>query len=216
MTYRYDIINFLLRTYFTIDAHYLEIGVANPEHCFDKIQCSHKISVDPNNYLPSDRIDYKLTSDEFFTKLDNSEFKLQSSHKWDIIFIDGLHLADQVYKDIFNALNHCNPNGFIILHDCNPPHCYNAHSDLDFFLANPTEWNGSTWKAFYKFRTTMPLKSYTVDTDYGIGIIELNKTQPLISHSNPWFEFGHFTKNRQEQIGLISIFDFYKTHSKIL
>lgn len=211
--FRYDIINFLLKTYFPNDARYLEIGVANPEECFNKIQCNHKTSVDPNTYIPSYNINYEMTSDEFFNKLENSQTIFHPNYKWDIIFIDGLHLADQVYKDILNAKNHCNQHGFIILHDCNPANYYNAHSDLDFFLANPTEWNGSTWKALYKFRTQFNLKSYTVDTDYGIGVIEMNKVQNLINDTNPWFEFGSFTKNRQEQIGLISLSNFFQMHS---
>lgn len=211
--FRYDIINFLLKKYFRSDARYLEIGVADPSYCFDKIQCDHKTSIDPNNYLPFANIDYEMTSDEFFYKLKTSQTRFHPNYKWDIIFIDGLHLADQVYKDIQNAVNHCSQQGFIVLHDCNPTNFYNAHSDLEFFLSNPNEWNGSTWKAFYKFRTVFNLKSYTVDTDYGIGIIELGNTQKLINDTNPWFEFGSFTKNRHEQIGLISLSDFNYMHT---
>lgn len=212
MIFRYDIINFLLKKYFNSDAHYLEIGVADPNECFNKIQCNNKTSVDPNYYMPSDDIDYKITSDEFFYKLDNSQLKFIKDYKWDIIFIDGLHLAKQVRKDISNSINHCNSNGFIVIHDCNPKHSYNAHSDEDYFLDNPHEWNGTTWKAFYNFRVTTPIKAYTIDTDYGIGVIEINKSQKTISHTNPWYEFGHFKNNRKEQIGLITIDEFYEMH----
>jgi hypothetical protein len=212
MIFRFDIINFLLKKYFNSEARYLEIGVADPTVCFNKIRCNNKTSVDPNKYIPSDFINYKITSDEFFQELENSNLEFPADYKWDIIFIDGLHLAEQVHKDIFNSIRHCNPNGFIVLHDCNPENWFNAYSDIEYFLNDPGEWNGTTWKAFYNFRVTMPIKSYTVDTDYGVGVIELNKQQQQIQHTNTWYEFGHFKYNRKEQVGLISVDEFYNMH----
>ena len=52
-----------------------------------------------------------MTSDEFFE---------QNKEKFDIVFIDGLHHSEQVYKDILNSLNILNEDGTIICHDMNP------------------------------------------------------------------------------------------------
>jgi len=98
---------------------YLEIGLAGAYN-FYCIDVHHKIAVDPkvkNNWCINKLKTYKntklveLTSDEFFAS--NIEY-------FDLIFIDGLHQSQQVIKDVQNALKFLNPNGIIVLHDCNP------------------------------------------------------------------------------------------------
>ena len=211
--FRYDVINLLLARYFPDGARYLEIGVDKPQSCFYRIHCENKTAVDPNDrFPPPAKIDYQLPSDEFFRQLESGETAFAPDHRWDVIFIDGLHLAHQAYQDILNAVRHCSPQGFVVLHDCNPASHLEAHSDLPYYLAHRGAWNGSTWKALYRFRTESTLKSYTVDTDYGIGVIEMGATQTPIPHSNPWFEFGSFSTHRQEQIGLISLVEFQRRH----
>jgi len=210
---RCDVINRLLAAHFGEDAQYLEIGVDDPRRCFNRIQCRHKTAVDPVDKFPRPaKINYQLTSDAFFHQLEDGTTEFPTDHQWDVIFIDGLHLAEQVDRDIHNALWHCSPNGFVVLHDCNPATHLNAHSDLDYFIKHQGEWNGSTWKALYKVRAESHLQSYTVDTDYGIGIIEMRGAQEPIARSNPWFEFGSFSAHREEQIGLISIAEFQRRH----
>lgn len=209
--FRYDVINLLLSRYFPDDSHYLEIGVDKPQSCFHRINAAHKTAVDPNDcFQPPAKIDYQLTSDEFFRQLENGKTAFPADHCWDVIFIDGLHLAPQVYRDILNAVNHC--KGYVVLHDCNPTSHLEAHSDLPYYLAHRGVWNGSTWKAFYKFRTESNLKSYAINTDHGIGVIDVGANQESIPHSNPWLEFGNFNANRQEQIGLITLSEFRQLH----
>lgn len=211
--FRYDIINRLLAKCGGSQAQYLEIGVDDPRRCFQRIRCSHKTAVDPvNKFQPPSKLLYPMTSNEFFTRLERGATAFSPDHRWDVIFIDGLHLAPQVYQDIQNAIRHCQPHGFVVLHDCNPATHLNAHSDLEYFHKNQGEWNGSTWKAFYRFRTESSLRSYTVDTDYGVGVIEMAERQLPIQDTNPWFEFGHFASRREEQIGLISVAEFLRRH----
>src|SRR5690606_33227271 len=92
---------------------YLEIGVYDGKN-FESIECKHKQGVDPN-IPPSLRTStefWRLTSDKFFES---------TVDKFDIIFIDGNHEAEQVEKDIVNAYKALNKGGMILLHDCNPP-----------------------------------------------------------------------------------------------
>ena len=49
-------------------------------------------------------MDFKLTSDDFFEKLDKGEV-LSNDIRFDVIFVDGLHTAVQVDKDIQNAFD---------------------------------------------------------------------------------------------------------------
>lgn len=209
MLNRYDIINHTIQRYFNDECKYLEIGVADPRTCFDRIIASNKTSVDPD---PNYKYDYNMTSDEFFDGLGAGLLNFDKDHKWDVIFIDGLHLADAVYNDALNAFEHISDGGFIFFHDCSPENFTAAHSDYEFFQNNIHQWNGTTWKAFYRLRTEIDMKSYCVDTDHGIGVIEASKPGTPIEHTNTWFEFGELKKNRKEHLGLISVFEFLKMH----
>lgn len=209
MLNRYDVINHVIQRYFNDECKYLEIGVADPQTCFNRIIASDKTSVDPD---PDYKYNYNMTSDEFFEKLKSGQTEFAKDHKWNVIFIDGLHLADAVYKDAMNALEHITDDGFIFFHDCNPLTFTAAHSDYEFFKRNIHEWNGTSWKAFYKLRTELTSKTYCVDTDHGIGVIELSKPGTPIEHTNKWFEFGELKTQRIEYLGLINIFEFLRMH----
>lgn len=207
---RFDIINHFIQKRFNPNCRYLEIGVRNPDDCFNLIKSTNKMSVDPCYEFTSFSPTFNMTSDDFFNNLDNGKTSLDKDYKWDIIFIDGLHLANQCYKDIKNSINHTSDNGIVILHDCNPPEWKMAHSDYDDYLESPTYWNGTCWKALYYARTNLSYEIYTVDTDWGIGIIDKSKTSTPIEFSNLFFEFGIMKKTRQESLGLISVEEFIK------
>jgi len=207
---RYDIINYISDVYFNNDCSYLEIGVCDPDTCFNMVKAKRKTSVEPFKIRDNINIDYLMPSDQFFNSLKNGQTEFDKDFKWDIIFIDGLHLAEQTYKDIINSLRHC--SGFIFLHDCAPKSYLTAHSDYEYFLASPHEWNGTTWKAFYKYRTETDRKTYTIDTDWGIGVIEINKNGNPIAFDNKWLEYGEFRKNMTHDLGLISVEDFVAMH----
>ena len=108
MMTRTEIINSLIHEYNY--KSYLEIGVntpSQPGYNWIGVKIPVKHGVDPNVETT-----FKMTSDEFF--------KNHIAQKYDIIFIDGLHLFEQVYKDIINSLLYLNDNGTIVVHDCNP------------------------------------------------------------------------------------------------
>jgi hypothetical protein len=203
--YRYDILNDLISKYKF--KKYLEIGVRNPDECFDLVKCEIKHSVDPGYENPNANIDYKFTSDSFFNLLKSNELNLQPDYKWDIIFIDGLHISTQVDKDITNSLDHLNKDGIIVLHDCNPPELWYAREDyiVDGIAYG---WNGTVWKAIYKLRSTRPdLFICTVDTDYGIGIIKRG-SQNCCEFDNPYYEYRQFEKNKKDYLNLVSIEEY--------
>jgi hypothetical protein len=209
---RWDIINFLLTK--TDNKNYLEIGTRNPDDNFKKINANYKISVDPCFEFETDQIDFKLTSDDFFkqyNKIDRIRDK-----KWDVIFIDGLHLADQVYRDIINSLNVLSNNGYIILHDCNPPSEYHARENyLDYSTVAGGYWNGTVWKAFVKARSISGLYSVCVDTDWGVGILTRNPNKHFKDIkkgelNNEFYEYSVFDKERVNVLNLIGIDKFYE------
>jgi len=213
---RYDIINSLIRKKgFT---KYLEVGVRDPSVCFDKIECKYKHSVDPGLDIGNgvNLASYKLTSDDFFLKLKLGELDHDKNHKWDLIFIDGLHLADQVYRDFLNSSEHLSENGVIVFHDANPPTIQHAREIAeDFSTLAGSEWNGTVWKAIQKIRTNpknMRGDEYsliTVDSDWGVSVLWKGKSKTLFNPEiNPFYEYEAFSQNRTDILNLISVSDF--------
>ena len=155
---RYEIINNLIKSKNFKD--YLEIGCFKNEN-FNEISVSNKIGVDPISGGT-----HRISSDDFF---------LTNTQKFDLIFIDGLHVYDQVKKDIVNSLKE---SGIILIHDCLPRKIwYQTPNRMSF------TWNGDVWKALVEFRTKPNLDVYTILADEGIGMIFKRKNNNLLKIS---------------------------------
>ncbi len=155
---RYEIINNLIKSKNFKD--YLEIGCFKNEN-FNEISVSNKIGVDPISGGT-----HRISSDDFF---------LTNTQKFDLIFIDGLHVYEQVKKDIVNSLKYLNENGIILIHDCLPRKIwYQTPNRMSF------TWNGDVWKALVEFRTKPNLDVYTILADEGIGMIFKRKNNNLL------------------------------------
>lgn len=148
---RYDIINNLIRVYGF--RSFLEIGTASGE-TFRNIDVPEKVSVDPDTNTAAT---YHMTSDEYFKR---------HRAKFDIIFIDGLHEAEQAYRDIQNALKHLNHGGAIVVHDVHP-----EDERMQQPYTNQHFWTGDVWKAFVKARRELPYQTFVYDYDFGCGVI---------------------------------------------
>jgi len=211
-TTRTEIINFTL-SQLDRETNYLEIGVRNPNHNFIHIKSDHKYSVDPGVEFIENPVDFKMESDQFFKELDNN--KILQDIKFDIIFIDGLHLAEQVDRDIINALKYIKDDGFIFLHDCNPPTEWHARENYGYeHTPAADQWNGTTWKAFLKWRFNPSLKSCCVDSDWGVGV--LSKKHAIgnsVKPSNLFFEYHELDRNRKQYLNLIN-FEQFKSKFK--
>lgn len=207
---RTEIINYII-SYLNREVCYLEIGVRNPNDNFAHIKANSKYSVDPGIEYQENPVDFKLTSDAFFEQLKKGEI-LNQNIKFDVIFIDGLHLAEQVDKDINNALKYLTEDGFLVLHDCNPPTQWHAREDYNYWHT-PAEafWNGTTWKAFLKWRIKKELNVCCIDCDWGVGIITNHyKLGEKLTKQNIFYEFQTLSNNRENLLNLIS-FDEFKT-----
>lgn len=209
--YRWDIINALIEK--NNYQSYLEIGYYKG-WSFDQIYCTKKVAVDPNpcktpeqEGLPYGSVqpvgDYvhglivKLTSNHFFEE-EEKWIGYEGSGSWDIIFIDGLHESEQVYRDIKNSLKHLSPNGTIVLHDCNPPTLAHTTTGVDGC------WTGDTWKAFVKFRALYSNLTYCVDTDWGVGVITTEQPSGMRSTFMPTTDWDTFHENRNMLLNLIT------------
>lgn len=206
---RTEIINYLLSNR-NGETNYLEIGTRNPAHNFNHIIADKKYSVDPGLEYDENPVDFKMTSDEFYELLLNNKV-LSSNIRFDVIFIDGLHLAEQVDRDIINSMRFVKDDGFIILHDCNPPTEWHARENY-YYHNTPAGgfWNGTTWKAFLKWRFNPSVNSCCIDSDWGIGILsKKHQIGASIEQVNLFFEFTSFQQHKKKHLNLIN-FDAFK------
>lgn len=194
---RTSIINHLIHKYSF--NNYLEIGVRDGRN-YEKIIAKNKTGVDPN---PTKNINglFKLTSDKFF-KINKMKF--------DLIFIDGLHLEYQVDKDIEECLKIISSNGFIVMHDCNPPTEFHQRENYEVNGEFPP-WNGTVWKSFAKLRIkNVDLNLSCVDCDWGVGIIRKKKQSNFKLNTN--LDFNFLDKNRVNLLNLISVKNFINSY----
>jgi hypothetical protein len=181
---------------------YLEIGVASGD-TFTKIKCENKLGVDPSSVI-TENVE-PVSSDCWFM-----QNEMNDNVKFDIIFIDGLHIKDQVIKDVNNSLKVLNEGGIIMLHDCNPP--TEGHQIVPQMQG---EWNGDVWKALYHFNRILgDYHVFTIDTDWGCGIIKYEENLYKKQKRNvPIFNditYADLDNNRKEILNLITEQEFLK------
>lgn len=200
---RYHLLNYLARKHGY--ARYLEIGVRNPKNNFNRIRVAFKEAVDPAPLAP---IAHTMKSDDFFAKLDATN----PSVRYDMVFIDGLHIADQVERDVVNSLRYLNPGGVLVLHDCNPP---DEQAQVDHFDGTAKVWVGTVWKAWAKLRATRAdLSMCVVDIDLGCGVIRTDK-QACIKAPATYddMSYAFLSQNRREILNLVSVDRFLTEYS---
>lgn len=193
---RKDVINYLI--YKNNYKSYLEIGLDNAIN-FEQIDCEHKESVDPfivdqnhPNCLNCDedqfileRLTYRMTSDELFEQMPEDK-------KYDIVFIDGLHTKEQVFRDIVNSFKHLNPGGTIVMHDCLP-----AVEKNQYVPRITGEWNGDVWKVL-PVLLSHNIDFYIVDDDYGVGVIPYQEALKNVQElDGPILEYNQIFGNQQ-------------------
>ena len=189
---RLDMINYFIKK--NDYKSYLEIG-CDKNQIFSQITLNKKIGVDP--YSGGN---VRKTSDDFFK---------ENAEKFDLIFIDGLHVYDQVKRDIVNSINFLNEEGVILVHDCLP--------DTIGKQAVPRykmQWNGDVWKAIVDLRQRDDLEIHTCFVDQGIGIIkkENNSSTLKIDKKTQDLKFSDFYHNHNEYLRIINLDEFKKIY----
>jgi len=163
--------------------NYLEIG-CDKDSNFSKIKVKNKIGVDPKSGG-----NIKMTSDDFF---------IQNEKFFDCIFIDGLHIYEQVRKDILNSIKFLNSNGVILVHDCLPIKIWNQIVPKIY-----GHWNGDVWKAIVEARTMKNIDTYTCIADHGLGVIFKRENRNLLD-----LNIKNFKK--------LKFKDYYINHKKLM
>lgn len=166
---------------------YLEIGCANDWN-FNQINVPLKVGVDPIMGGT-----HRMSSDEFFSN---------NSAMFDLIFIDGLHLNEQVDKDIENSLKYLNDNGTIVMHDCSP-----AVEEAQRRYVVISDWNGDVWKSFVRNRKNPNIDMATANFDHGCGVIRVRNNSNKINVKEEDLTWDNLVINRVSWLRLMSFND---------
>jgi len=192
---RVDVICFLLHG--RRKTAFLEIGVRRGD-CFCEIRAWRKVAVDPKFRLK--RRDYwrwrnlfsstyfECTSDDFFAKcIDGCPVR-----QFDVVFIDGLHTHEQSLRDVQHSLHCLKPNGWIILHDCNPlskaaavpARSYQDAAERFGLKDSGGAWNGDVWKTVVNLRSkARDLQIVVLDCDEGLCLIRRGQPEDVLDIS---------------------------------
>ena len=188
--FRWDMIEYLIKK--NNYKKYLEIG-CDQNQLFSRINIQNKVGVDP-----ASGGNVRETSDNFFEK---------NNDMFDIIFIDGLHIYEQVKKDILNSIKYLNDEGVILIHDCLPDSM--AKQAVPRYKL---QWNGDVWKAIVDLRRNTDLEIFTCEIDQGIGIIKKNKNTSILKIDKPIekLKFEDYYENYKNYMRIISLEEFKK------
>lgn len=125
-------------------SRYLEIGL-DRGHTFEDVAADERWGVDPSPRfslldLPSGIRLFVSTSDDFFETLDPGV-------RFDVVFIDGLHVYRQVYRDLLNAFSHAGPSCAVLVDDVVPVDAISAIPDLNRSISERQRQGlkGSPW-----------------------------------------------------------------------
>ena len=137
------------------DLNYLELG-CDLDQTFSQIDLKNKIGVDP---VRGGNI--RKTSDNFFK--DNTK-------EFDIIFIDGSHLIEDVHNDVINSLKFLKEGGYVLLDDVLPVY------ELFTLRRRVTlKSHQDAYKIIFLLNQIKDIEFYYLPYDHGLGLIKVNK-----------------------------------------
>jgi len=167
-------------------ATYVEIGLGHGRSLALARKGTRAIGIDPYqgfwehlNYVSPDSPAtlYPLASDDFFKQHD---LRLEiGKNTFDLAFIDGLHLFEQVLKDFINLERYARKDSVILIHDCLP---------VDAIVAERERctgfWTGDVWRIIPCLKTfRSDLKIMTIPTSpSGLGVVtDLDPSSTVLS-----------------------------------
>jgi hypothetical protein len=144
---------------------YLEIGLGYGG-TFANVDIRNKVGVDPHLWNPK-LGDFEgvqlITSDEYFYRQWNSGIK------FDLILLDGLHTAEQTYRDFVNSLHFAHEKTIWLIDDVMPNDAFSAIPDQAESARQRaaagntcTDWHGDVYKVVWMinaFHKNMTLRT---------------------------------------------------------
>jgi len=215
---KYAIINALVRK--NRYRRYLEICTPDTGGTFSRVargplQVCHRLMYRcPPGFEDDSAIDFRSPDERI-------EGLLPPGTLYDIIFIDPWHTYECSQRDFQAGLALLAPGGTLVLHDCCP---------VERKMVSPAPpvpwrlWQGVSYCAYLDLVGSLPDATwYTVDTDYGCGVIrkrpgenqtagsgerEIFQQWDRLRSRNQYDVFDFYEQHRRELLNLISVEDF--------
>lgn len=158
---------------------YLEIGVWKGKTLFP-VKASSKVGVDPVFAFDVDTVKPKHPNTVFFSGTSDEYFaSLDPSARFEVIYLDGLHLFEQILRDLINSLSFLTDDGIIVIDDvcptsyhsslANPKH---VHVVKNALKSDDKNWMGDVYKiVFFIDSFLQQYKFRTVSNNHGQVII---------------------------------------------
>jgi len=204
---------------------YLEIGVSTGVS-FIPIRARIKWGVDPAYILTKRRLLkyavfsclgikieklFRMTSDEFFIE----KKAMLAANGITVCLVDGLHTYQQSLRDVLNTLEYLEPNGVILMHDCNPSTELMAlpAASIDELIRKGIPgwngaWSGDVWKAVVHLRSLRnDVNAFVLDCDTGLGVVKKGRPETRLSYSESEIgdmNFQFLALHRKKLLGLQS------------
>jgi hypothetical protein len=141
---------------------YLEIGVQTGRSLAQARPGTISVGVDPhpvigNVVIENPYVLFPMTSDEFF-----AHKRSQFYAPYDMVFIDGMHLIENVMRDYSNSVKQSRPDGrtVIVIDDVLPHNPAIATRE-----PLPGDWTGDVWKMTSLLLAHSNTTSYLVDVE---------------------------------------------------
>lgn len=171
-----------------LDGSYLEIGCQG-NLCFDAVPMMDKIGVDPKSGGT-----HKEYSDDFFKK--NAKY-------FDVIFIDGLHVYDQVRRDVVNSIKFLKPGGWIAIHDMLPNDAISEHVPN----ISPGPWSGDVWKVAFELASSAGIEFKVIKIDCGVGLFKVTDPNATLNNLEDFLQPKRF-QYLYENVGKLPLIEW--------
>jgi hypothetical protein len=196
---------------------YLELGVRDGA-TFAAIDAPTRVAVDPaftfrvplRDWLRSRVL--RATSGTLFFRMKSDAFFRGPARRlgpFAVVFVDGLHTAEQSHRDVLNALSVLEDGGVVIVHDCNPESAAAAAPTLAEALSLPGHlhrWNGDVYRTIVRLRTRGDLRVVVVDADEGVGIVARGANEAPLDLAEEEIDaltYADLAANRRQLLGLV-------------
>jgi hypothetical protein len=150
--------------------HYLELCTFMSGGRYDEIDRAKLPTCRRLMYRCPDDFDDGLTIDYRSATLDIGECLKtisQEGRSFDIVLVDSWHEFEPSWRDLVEAFRLIRADGMLVVHDCLPPR---LEVTVPTYITG--EWCGVSYQAYVDFISQRhDLAVYTVDTDYGCGVI---------------------------------------------
>jgi len=159
---------------------YIEIGVSNGKSLALASKTTRALGIDPATaaqellvFRSPENIPqlYKVTSDDFFNS--NDVPKEMGQDTFDMAFIDGLHVFEQVLRDFVNLEKYARNDSVIFIHDCLPVNSLVAERERQSMF-----WTGDVWKVIPCLRELRPDLEITTFTALPSGLAMVRNLNP--------------------------------------